>query len=62
MMKIAALAAAVVLASPAAPAEAQTPDFSGTWRLDRDASDWQSPSQREGREGRRKAPTRGGRV
>ena len=59
MMKIAALAAAVVLASPATPAEAQTPDFSGTWRLDRDASDF--PEGAGGpRGGRGGGPGRGG--
>ena len=40
MMKLNTLVLAVALSVPAAvPAEAQTPDFSGTWRLDRDASD-----------------------
>ena len=58
-MKIAALAAAVVLASLAVPAEAQIPDFSGTWRLDRDASDF--PEGAGGpRGGRGGGPGRGG--
>ena len=39
-MRIAALAAAAALVCSAAPAAAQTPDFSGTWRLDRDASEF----------------------
>ena len=39
-MRFTTLVVAIALAAlVAAPAQAQTPDFSGTWRLDRDASD-----------------------
>lgn len=42
----------------AAPAQAQGPDFSGTWQLDRDASE--IPEFGGGRGGRRGGPGRGG--
>ncbi len=57
-MRIAALAAAVATACLAAPAEAQTPDFSGTWRLDRDASEF--PERPAGFGLGRGGPRRGG--
>ena len=61
-MKLAALVVAGALAGPVAtPVEAQTPDFSGTWRLDRDASD--VPERGAGpRGGRGGGPGRGGRA
>ena len=58
-MRIAALAAAVATACLAAPVAAQTPDFSGTWRLDRDASEFPERPAGFGL-GRRGGPRRGG--
>lgn len=65
-MKLAALVAAGALAGlAAAPVQAQTPDFSGTWQLDRDASDMPERGGgprggRGGGPGRRGGPGRGG--
>ena len=60
-MRFATLVVAIALAAlVAAPAQAQTPDFSGTWRLDRDASD--IPDRGAGpRGGRGGGPGRGAR-
>ena len=59
-MKLTALVAAVTLAAlVAAPAQAQIPDFSGTWQLDRDASDMPERGARP-RGGRGGGPGRGG--
>ena len=58
-MRLTTLVVAIALAAlVAAPAQAQTPDFSGTWRLDRDASDM--PDRGAGpRGGRGGGPGRG---
>ena len=60
-MRFTTLVVAIALAAlVAAPAQAQTPDFSGTWRLDRDASDM--PDRGAGpRGGRGGGPGRGAR-
>ena len=60
-MRFTTLVVAIALAAlVAAPAQAQTPDFSGTWRLDRDASD--IPERGAGpRGGRGGGPGRGAR-
>ena len=59
-MKLTTLVATTALAALAVPAaEAEAPDFSGTWRLDRDASD--IPERGAGpRGGRGGGPGRGG--
>lgn len=60
-MRFTTLVVAIALAAlVAAPAQAQTPDFSGTWRLDREASDM--PDRGAGpRGGRGGGPGRGAR-
>ncbi len=59
-MQLTALVVAALVGLAAVPAQAQTPDFSGTWQLDRGASDL--PERGAGpRGGRGGGPGRGGR-